>query len=444
MAYNIVMPQLSDSMTEGKLISWKVKVGDEVKTGDTIAEVESDKAIMEVQTFHDGIVKELKIKEGESAPVGSIIAVIAEKDELKEENTSKTTTKDEKDKNSSKKTEESKPQEIKKSPKIEKTQKEISPPDNKKEQSVIDEIFFSSSQESKNLSYTIEGEASPKAKELAQKYKIDIATLQKEGKLPKPAHTQDVKEYILRKYFTPKALKMIKDYNIDISLFSLDKKYKEEDIKEYISSKNIPKIQKLSSNRIGVIKTVEEASKKPVYYIYDHIEAALLKEYESKNHTITVLLLKLIAEMMMRNEALRSTIGDDNTINIYPNASVSVAMANGENLYMPVFKNINLKSLDEIAQELEEMKDKVKNNKISIDDMQGSTFGISNLGMTGIEGFTAMINSKDSAIVAIGSEIDNKISTTFTFDHRIVNGLQGAKAVQTLKELAKDREIFKD
>ncbi len=78
MAYNIVMPQLSDSMEEGKLISWKVKPGDRVKVGDTIAEVESDKAIMEVQTFHDGVVKELKAKEGESVPVGTVIAVIEE------------------------------------------------------------------------------------------------------------------------------------------------------------------------------------------------------------------------------------------------------------------------------------------------------------------------------------------------------------------------------
>ena len=74
--YEIVMPQLSDSMEEGKLVSWKVKPGDSVKTGDVIAEVESDKAIMEVQTFKKGTVKELLVKEGDEAPVGTVIARI--------------------------------------------------------------------------------------------------------------------------------------------------------------------------------------------------------------------------------------------------------------------------------------------------------------------------------------------------------------------------------
>ena len=145
---------------------------------------------------------------------------------------------------------------------------------------------------------------------------------------------------------------------------------------------------------------------------------------------------------MMRHEAVRTTLGE-NGLQVWPGASVCVAMAHGEALYMPVFKNVDQKSVDEVAKELADYKTKVKNGRIGPEDLKGSTFGLSNLGMTGIERFDAMINAADSGIVAVGSERDGRIAVTFTFDHRVVNGWQGAEFVQTLKSLAEDESLFK-
>ncbi len=416
MAYEIVMPQLSDSMNEGKLISWKVKAGDSVKSGDVIAEVESDKAIMEVQTFKDGIVQELKISEGDTAPVGSVIAVI-------EDNSTATVEKAEVKKPKT----EPKPKEIK-------TVKESI----KKEPEISQDIV----EKRRDIKIEIEGMASPRAKALAGQYGIDIVTLQKEGRLPKPTHTQDIKEFIYKRYFTPKALKVVRDYELDYDAFALNHKYRYDEVMRYIEDNDIAMPKPLSTMQKAVIDTVTKAQQKPVYHIYDFIDATLLQEYSSEDKSITVWLLKIFAQAMMDIEQFRSRLLKE-SIQIYPNASISLAMANGEALYMPVFRDINLKSSDEIAKELAYMKQKLKEGRVSADDLRGSTFGISNLGMTGIERFDAMINADDSGIAATGAIKNGKIAVTLTIDHRLINGWQGAVFMQRLKELAKNEDIFK-
>ena len=194
--------------------------------------------------------------------------------------------------------------------------------------------------------------------------------------------------------------------------------------------------------RKAIIATVTQAQQKPVYHIYDAIDAALLKEHESERHTLTVWLLRLFAEVMMRHEDFRRTLSGD-AFQLWPGASIALAMTDGEALYMPVFRDLNRKSVDQIADELSAMKEKVRSGRVSPKDLKGSTFGLSNLGMTGIERFDAMVGGQDTGIAAIGSEIEGKISVTLTLDHRIVNGLQGAQFMQTLKELARDKTFFK-
>ena len=285
MAYEIVMPQLSDSMNEGKLISWKVKEGDSVKSGDVIAEVESDKAIMEVQTFRDGIVKELKIKDGDSASIGSIIAIIEDNGTAIQKAEVKKTKIEPKTKES----ETEKKKSIKKEPE---TSKNIV-------------------EKRRDIHVEIEGVASPRAKALAGRYGIDIQAMQKEGKLSKPAHTQDIKDFIYKRYFTPKAIKLMQEYHLDFDTFELNHKYRYSEIMEYIKSYDIPIAQALSSMQKAVINTVTKAQQKPVYHIYDYIDATLLQEYSNEEKSITVWLLKLFAQAMMDIEEFRSKLSID-------------------------------------------------------------------------------------------------------------------------------------
>jgi pyruvate dehydrogenase E2 component (dihydrolipoamide acetyltransferase) len=394
--YEIAMPQLSDSMEEGTLISWKVKAGDEVKVGDVIADVESDKAIMEVQSFKDGVVRELKLKEGESALVGTVMAVIDTDKEFK---------------------------------------KTVKP-------EVIDRPKEPISVKIEPIVTKNEGTASPKAKLEADKYGIEIKKLQKSGRLPTPAHKQEIEDFYIRRYFTPKALKLIDKYNLSFELFEKGKKYGEKDIFDFIEKENVPLPKPLTSRDKAVISTVIESAKKPVYHLYDEIDITKLKQFANKEANITVWFIKLIGEAMMQSDSFRTTLGTDE-FQVFPNASISVAMADEDMLYMPVFKDVNKKSVREISQDLSSFKEKIKTKRFLPDDFKGSTFGISNLGMTGIREFDAMINRDDSGIAAIGSENGGKVAVTLTIDHRIINGFQSAEFMQRLKRLVLDRNFYR-
>lgn len=405
MVYEIMMPHLSDSMDEGKLISWKVKVNDRVHIGDVIAEIESDKAIMELQSFKNGLVLALNIKEGETAPVGTVILSI--------EIVAKFNEKEEK----KQKTEETLANEEPKPEKKVKEQKKI-----KREKHTL-----------------LAGAASPKAKLLASSYGFDIQNLQKAEKVPTPAHENDIKVYHERRYFTPKALNIIEEYSLDRSLFDLGKKYDSQDLLSYIQMNNIALCKPLDSFQKTLIKTVENSLAKPTYHIYEHIDATLLED--NSQYSMTVWLIKLFARAMMEFEGFRSAITKEG-MNIWPNASISIAMAKGRFLYMPVFKDANKMSLQDISEQLAHYQKSVKEGRLSQFQMQGSTFGISNLGMTGIESFDAIINQDDSAISAIGSSINGKIAVILTIDHRLVNGYEAALFMQRVKFLSQDKEFF--
>ncbi len=416
MAYDILMPQLSDSMDEGKLIGWKVKEGDSVKKGDVIAEVESDKAIMQVQSFKDGVVKHIAVKEGDNVPVGTLIASI-----------------DTDVKDASKAT-----------PEAEKTPEPTPKPEKMPAKVSIRPTEPVEEKATYHDSVSIEkvaGNASPKAKHLAFQYKLDVEALQKENKLPTPAHEEDIKAYYQMRFFTPKALQLLQEYHLDASLFLENKKHNTEDILAYIQAHDIPLPKRLSPFQKALITSVEASAKKPTYRLYDSIDATLLASH--KTHTMTVWLIKIFAEAMMRHEVFRSRLSHDAII-VSPNASISLAVSYHDSLYMPVFKHANLSTPSEIQTQLQHYEARVKEGTMTQEEMAGSSFGLSNLGMFGISRFDAMINKDDSGIAAIGAIKQGEISITLTLDHRLINGNQAAAFMQTLKELAKDAQFFKD
>ena len=426
MDYKIVMPRLSDSMDEGQLVEWKIKPGDVVRNGDVIAEVESDKAVMEIQTFKSGRVKEILIEPGTIVPVGTAMAVI--------------------DTNvSSRSSAQSAALPKEKHPRVQPV------PETKREPAKIQSSSSNTIDMLAGISNTSAGEkstytggnASPRARAIAAKYGLDIETLQKEGKLPVPAHSADVKAYWLHRYFTPKALELIRRYHLSADLFESGKKHDDAEVRSYIETHEVPLPEPLDMPHKAMISIVNNALKKPVYHMTDHIDASLLNRYVGKELTVTVWLIKLFGEAMMRQKYFRLTL-TDGQMQLWPNASVSVAMASGEYLYMPVFRMVNKKTAAMLAKELQQFKTKIRERNLTKEDLTGSTFGISNLGMTGIEQFDAMINKDDCAIAAIGSEIDSQITITLTVDHRIVNGYQAALFMQELKALAQDAMFFRE
>ena len=414
MEYNVVMPVLSDTMDKGKLVKWYVNEGDFVKEGDKIAEVESDKAIMDIQTFKSGIVKKLLVKEGEEVPVKTVIAIIdtdakMENGKLKIEN--------EKNKNEKLKVKNEK--ENSQNETLNKTENsQLNPPPQ----------TASSSLEVGTWNLKLKGTASPAAKRLANEFNIDIEKLQKENKLPTPAHEEDIKKYILKRYFTPAALKLLKEYEISENEFKLDHKIKKDEVLNYIKQNNIPKVTNLTLNQKVVIKTVQNAITKPTYLMFDEIEVN-----KKEGIKLTAILIKALAIAMQKNPLSRSILKEDKLLT-YPASNISVAVSREDGLYMCVIKNAEEKSLEEINEWLKEIKTK----RLTIDDLSGSTFGISNLGMFNVKRFTALINDKDAGIAAFGTLIDNKIKVTFTIDHRILNGVDAAKFVNDFKTTLKE------
>ena len=423
--YEIVMPQLSDSMDEGKLVSWKVSVGQSVKNGDVIAEVESDKAIMEVQTFKDGVVKELLAKEDDEVKIGTVIARIetgttASTEQVQVTPQPTTVTKE------------------KQTPKREVSKKENTEPNTTQKKSVLDEIFNTSTVTT--ISHKTQNGISPKARAKAAAIGVDIEKIQ-ERTPQKVLHIEDVDEYVTEKYFTPKALKLLQAYQLNSSLFKLNHKIDSDEVQSYINENEIALPKPLSAMQKAIIDNVTRSSQKPIYHIYDSLEAKLFQEHPS--HSITAWLVKIFAKVMMQHESFRTQLLE-NTFLITPNASLSIAVADAKNLYMPVIKDANRLTISQITEQLNAFKKKLKTNSFSTKDMQGGTFGISNLGMLGVARFDAMINKEESAIVAVGGITDGKISVTLTADHRLINGYEAALFMADVKQEAHEPLNFKE
>ena len=423
--YEIVMPQLSDSMEEGKLISWKVSVGQNVKSGDVIAEVESDKAVMEIQTFKDGVVKELLAKEDDEVKIGTAIARIetgAMVSTEQEPSSAKPTT----------------PPKEEETPKEEAVKKEETKSNAAKTKSVLDEIFDTSSVA--NISHKTQSGISPKARAKAAAMGIDVEKLQ--AKMPqKVLHAEDVDTYVIEKYFTPKALSLLQEYQLESSLFELNHKIDSDEVQAYINTNEIALPKALSPMQKAIIANVTRSAQKPIYHIYESIDAKLFEAHHT--HSITAWLVKIFAKVMMQHESFRAKLLD-NALSITPNASLSIAVADAKNLYMPVIKDANRLSISKITEQLAGFKEKLKTNSFTAKDMQGGTFGISNLGMLGVARFDAMINKDESAIVAVGGITDVKISVTLTADHRLINGYEAALFIADVKKEASEPLNFKE
>lgn len=408
MDYEIVMPQFSDTMERGKVAKWLKKEGEFVEKGDVIAQIEAEKALMELQSFKRGILKRVLVKEGEEVEVGKPIALLELGEALPEV----------------------KPQ----APKEEKpTLLEEKPP----------EVIKVKPPEEKRMELA-PGFASPYARLLAKEKEIDLYQLQKEEKIPSPAHAKDVEAFLRERHFTPKALELLKDYPIDIQELLKEfpnKKIDQDLLLTYIEKKNIPRRVPLSSVQKSLISNLSKSFPIPHYHIYEVFDLSFIPW--DKEITLTHWLIKIVGDAMQFFERLRAIYKEDHYL-IYPSSNLGVAIAVGDDLYAPVVKEVNRKSLGEIAKEVRELRKKAEEGRLTQEDLSGATFTISNLGMFGIRAFDAVIPYGQVGIMAVGmQDQEGKAHITFTFDHRIVNGFHSALFVKHLKEKFLDKNYLK-
>ena len=419
MAEVINMPRLSDTMEEGTLAKWFKKVGDSVKEGEILAEIETDKATMEFESFHDGVLLHIGIDEGSTAPVDSIIAVIGSKGEdissiIKGSNTAKEEPKPEVK-------EEPKP-EVKEEPKLEVKEepkpevKEEPKPEIKEE---VKSVVVSNESTDRIL-------ISPLARKLANEKGIDIKSIKGSG---------DNGRIIKR--------------DID--------SYKSSDYSQFIQPRpSVTESSNESQNstmRKAIAKRLSDSKfSAPHYYL--NIECEMDNMISFRNQFINTqnikisfndIIAKAVSLSLARHPKVNSRWYDDKIV-FYDHVHLGVAVAVDDGLIVPVVKYANSKALPEINKEIKDFAERAKNKKLTPAEIEGSTFTISNLGMFGIESFTSIINQPNSAILSIGSIIEkpivkngdivvgNTMKLTLACDHRTVDGATGSLFLKTLKE----------
>ncbi len=413
MAEIITMPRLSDTMTEGVVAQWLKKVGDKISEGDILAEIETDKATMEFESFNEGTLLYIGLKEGESAPVDSLLAIIGEEGEdidaiVKEFKAAEKS--------------ESKDEETIKAPKAPKATEnavEIAEP----------EKVIETAQAPVSASDSGRIIASPLAKKIASEKGINLNNVSGTGDGGRIVKS-DVENYV------PAAVTSSSAVSAPIVSGT-------ESFEETPNSQ----MRKTIARRLAESKFTA-----PHYYLMLEINMdnaiesrKLINELPDTKVSFNDIVVKASAMALKKHPKVNSQWFDDRTrINHHVHVGVAVAVDDG--LLVPVVRFTDQKTMTQIGAEVKDMATRAKSKKLTPAEMEGSTFTVSNMGMFGISEFTSIINQPNSAILSVGAIIQkpvvkngeivvgNTMKITLACDHRTVDGATGSAFLQTLKQ----------
>jgi pyruvate dehydrogenase E2 component (dihydrolipoyllysine-residue acetyltransferase) len=431
MATQVVMPKLSPTMEEGQLARWLKKEGDKVSMGEPLAEIDTDKATMEMQALSNGVLRKILINEGESAPLGQPIAIIGDADE---------------DISELLKTADQ--------PKPEKAQGRDALPGSDATGGVEVDTREASGAEAQTR-------------------------VSSDGQKPSAAPATG------RVLISPIAARMASDAGIDFKTIQGSGpagRIVKRDIEAAISDKEKPSPAKPGLGRISLPRRAEKGavygpsayrdepvsemrrtiarrlvtSLGPVPHFFltseidmeraAHTRRSLNELYPDLKLSVNDLIIKVAAVSLIQHPQVNASF-QEKTIRYYEHADVGVAVATENGLITPVVRAAELKSLVDIATEVRELADRARARKLKPEEYTGATFSISNLGMFGIEEFTAVINPPEGAILAIGAmspkpvvrdgevAVRQTMRVTMSCDHRVIDGATGARFLQTFKQI---------
>ena len=409
MAEIIYMPKLSDTMTEGVVAEWTKKVGDKVASGEVLAEIETDKATMEFESFFDGVLLHIGVEKGKAAPVNAVLAIIGKEGEdisalLAGANT---------------------PQ-----PAAEAVAPDPAPTTQPTPvaQPIAPVAPTPTPQPAPVAASNASGRviASPLAKKLAEEKGINIATVAGTGEAGRIVK-RDVDHYVP---YTPA------QQTFNAAPAGVES-YTEE---------NVSQMRKTIARRLAESKFTA-----PHFYLTLDIDMdSAIKARKSMNQMDGVkvsfndMVVKAVAMSLKQHPTINSSwLGD--VIRRNHHVHIGIAVAVDEGLLVPVVRFADTKGLTQIGAEVKDFAQKAKDKKLQPSDWEGNTFTISNLGMFGIEAFTAIVNPPDSCILAVGGikEVPvvkngqvvpgNVMKVTLSCDHRVVDGASGSAFLQTFK-----------
>jgi pyruvate dehydrogenase E2 component (dihydrolipoamide acetyltransferase) len=406
MAEIVRMPKLSDTMTEGVVAEWHKKVGDSIESGELLAEIETDKATMEFESFQEGVLLHIGVEQGQTAPVDSILAILGEqgediKDLLKEDTAP-----------------------ISVEEPIKEEIKEVKP-----EPVVVAPVAVQPVKEKPTISNTtfpptntisnFEIKASPLAKKLAKERGVNLKFVKgtgTDGRIVK----RDIDNF------------QVKSVSIG------QESFKDEPVSQ---------MRKVIAHRLA-----ESKFSAPHFYLTISINMdnaiesrkAINQSISPSKISFNDFVVKAAAVSLKDHPRVNASWHGD-FIRYYDHVHIGVAVAVDEGLLVPVVRFANEKPLTEIGQEVKDFAQKAKEKKLQPEEWEGNTFTISNLGMFGIDEFTAIVNPPDACILAIGGiqhvpvikdgEIvpGSVMKVTLSCDHRVVDGAVGSAFLNSFK-----------
>ncbi|MBA2271915.1 MAG: pyruvate dehydrogenase complex dihydrolipoamide acetyltransferase [Chthoniobacterales bacterium] len=447
----IQMPKLSDTMTEGTLVTWKKKKGEQVSTGDVIAEIETDKATMEWESPEDGVLTEIYVEEGGKVEVGQKIAFIGDKGEAAPAAEPKKEAAPQKEQPKAE-PEAKQPAETEQPAPAEEQSEEIAPPQSEQQKPTRLDAPSTTGrastpppapQPSSNGSRV---KASPLARRVAAEQGLDISQIKGTGPEGRVTET-DVRTAMKSQSARPPAAAPQK--------------------------KSPGPAKPLEGARIhlsGMRKVIAErlvASKGPVPHFYLSIEVdagplmsarAELKAggegSDTAKITVNDFILKASVDAAVKVPKVNASFDEDAIVQ-YQDVDLAIAVAIEDGLVTPVVRAAQNKSLREISEAVKDLAHRARNKRMKPEEFQGGTFTVSNLGGYGIDSFSAIINPPQGFILAVGAvskravvddcdniSVGHRMAITMSCDHRVIDGALGADYLKELRRLLENPTLL--
>jgi pyruvate dehydrogenase E2 component (dihydrolipoamide acetyltransferase) len=429
MATKVIMPKLSPTMEEGQISRWLKKEGDKVSMGEPLAEIDTDKATMEMQALGDGVLRKILINEGQSAPLGQLIAVIGEPNEDIASLVSEAPAKKEPE-----------PKQEKEQPK-----EEPAPPPQAKAAAAASTAQAPATVDNGRQPQAASTDSarlivSPLAARMAAEAGIDLRSLQGSGpggRIIKKDVEAAISQPKVAPATAPAFPRAVEPGHFQQAAAS---GYRDEPASE---------IRKTIAKRL-----VTSLGPVPHFFLTTEIEMDRAAEMRRGINvldpdlklSINDVIIKVTAAALMKHPEVNASF-QEKFVRYYEHADIGVAVAIEDGLITPVVRAADQKSLSQIAAEVRELAERARSRKLKPEEYTGASFSISNLGMFGIDEFTAVINPPEGAILAVGAMApkpvvrDNEIvvrqmmRVTMSCDHRVIDGATGAQFLQTFKKI---------
>ena len=443
------MPKLSDTMTEGTLVAWKKKKGDQVSAGDVLAEIETDKATMEWESPEDGTLTDIYVQEGGKVNIGDKIAFIrGEGEEAPTQEASRQ--KKQKESESAGEKEKLLQAETEKPAAAEMQQKDTAPPQQKR----VEVDASAGPDQAKQQKRELRGQepeqprvkASPVARRIAAELGVDVSSVKGTGPEGRVTET-DVRAAAKTKTGEPPSPRGGRDRD------------------DGVAAPTAARIQLSGMRKIIAQRLVESLGPVPHFYLTIEINAGPLMEAreelksagegaDAAKITVNDFVLKAAVMAAVRIPRVNASFDKDSILQ-YADVDLGVAVAIEDGLLTPVIRAAQDKSLREISALAKDLAHRARNKRMKPEEFQGGTFTISNLGGMGIDSFSAVINPPQGFILAVGKitkvpviddcdqiVVGHRMSITMSCDHRVIDGALGAEYLRELRHLLENPALL--